>query len=97
MIVTELLPRGDLERLLRDEKVSLSLFVRMKMAYEAALAMIWLHSSDPIIIHRDLKTSNLLLDEHWQIKICDFGLSQTRDRQHKFLKDGAEGAKRTPF
>jgi serine/threonine protein kinase len=34
-----------------------------------------LHNSTPQFIHRDLKTSNLLVDENNHIKICDFGLS----------------------
>ena len=32
------------------------------------------HSKD--IVHRDLKLQNILLDEHFNIKICDFGLSE---------------------
>lgn len=35
MIVTEYLPRGDLEKLLHDSKVQLSLYTRMKMAQDA--------------------------------------------------------------
>jgi len=97
MIVTELLPKGDLQKLLSDQSVTLSLYTRMKMANDAALAMTWLHGSNPIIIHRDLKTQNLLLDEHYRIKVCDFGLSEFRDRQHKTLKDGKDGAKGTPL
>ena len=41
MIVTELLPRGDLETMLYDPKVQLSLLQRMKMAKDAALGMTW--------------------------------------------------------
>jgi serine/threonine protein kinase len=60
-IVTEKLPT-DLETLMIGEnKKNLSLFQRMKMAKDAALGMNWLHSSNPIFIHRDLKLSNLLV------------------------------------
>ena len=41
MIVTELMPKGNLERLLQDSKISLSLTTRMKMIRDAALAMTW--------------------------------------------------------
>eukprot|EP01100_Stratorugosa_tubuloviscum_P006059 TRINITY_DN2636_c2_g1_i1.p1 TRINITY_DN2636_c2_g1~~TRINITY_DN2636_c2_g1_i1.p1 ORF type:complete len:553 (-),score=254.25 TRINITY_DN2636_c2_g1_i1:76-1734(-) len=93
-IVTELLPNGDVERLLAKHQVKLSLCFRMKMALEAALGVNWLHRSNPPIIHRDLKTSNLLLDENYHVKICDFGLSQVKNTTH--IED-QEGAKGTPL
>ena len=43
-----------------------------------------------------MKTSNLLVDENNRIKICDFGLSQIKQRGEKLL-DGVEGAKGTPL
>jgi len=51
-------------------------WVRLKnMALDIARGMNYLHCSDPIIIHRDLKSHNLLVDEHFKVKVCDFGLS----------------------
>jgi sterile alpha motif and leucine zipper-containing kinase AZK len=67
-IVTEYLPKGDLEKMLHDPNIQLSLYTRMKMAKDAALGMNWLHCSNPPIIHRDLKTSNLLVDENGRVK-----------------------------
>jgi serine/threonine protein kinase len=46
------------------------------MVLDAAKGMNYLHSSDPPVIHRDLKSPNLLVDKHWTIKICDFNLSR---------------------
>ncbi len=37
-------------------------------ALDAAKGMLHLHNRTPAIIHRDLKSPNLLVDEHWQIK-----------------------------
>jgi len=94
-IVTELLPRGDLETLLRDQKLNLSLISKMKMARDAALGMNWLHCSNPVFIHRDLKPSNLLVDDNLNVKVCDFGLSQLIPRDRK-VKD-KQNAKGTPL
>lgn len=95
MIVTELM-RGDLESIILEEHANLSLLQRMKIAKDAALGILWLHSSNPQIIHRDLKASNLLLDDNLTCKICDFGLSQLKPRG-KNLIDGSDGAKGTPL
>lgn len=38
------------------------------MAKDAALGMNWLHCNNPTFIHRDLKSSNLLIDENWKVK-----------------------------
>jgi serine/threonine protein kinase len=39
----------------------------------------YLHSNCPPIVHRDLKSANLLLDDSFNVKICDFGLAKLRD------------------
>jgi sterile alpha motif and leucine zipper-containing kinase AZK len=61
-IVTELMPKGNLQSVLHDPKMNLSLYRRLKMAKDAALGINWLHCSNPQIVHRDLKPSNLLVD-----------------------------------
>jgi serine/threonine protein kinase len=38
------------------------------IAIDAARGMSYLHNSDPIIIHRDLKSQNLLVDDNWRVK-----------------------------
>eukprot|EP01095_Lingulamoeba_sp_RSL-Kostka_P018132 TRINITY_DN97_c0_g1_i1.p1 TRINITY_DN97_c0_g1~~TRINITY_DN97_c0_g1_i1.p1 ORF type:complete len:523 (+),score=211.21 TRINITY_DN97_c0_g1_i1:57-1625(+) len=85
-LVMELMPKGNLESLLHDNKVKLSLFKRMKFAREIAQGMNWLHRSKPPIIHRDLKPSNVLVDKHGICKVCDFGLSAVKPNTGK-LKD----------
>jgi sterile alpha motif and leucine zipper-containing kinase AZK len=95
MIVTELLPKGNLETMLHNKKITLNMVTRMKMARDAAYGMNWLHGSNPVIIHRDLKSSNLLVDENMVIKVCDFGLSQFIPPDQK-IKD-KQNAKGTPL
>lgn len=48
--------------------------IRMNIAVETACALKYLHLSD--IIHRDIKTNNILLDTHFRVKVADFGLSR---------------------
>lgn len=46
---------------------------------EITLGTLALHSSDPVIVHRDLKSLNLLVDNQNQIKVADFGLSRLNE------------------
>eukprot|EP01125_Pyxidicula_operculata_P007412 TRINITY_DN251_c3_g1_i2.p1 TRINITY_DN251_c3_g1~~TRINITY_DN251_c3_g1_i2.p1 ORF type:complete len:301 (+),score=37.00 TRINITY_DN251_c3_g1_i2:22-924(+) len=94
MIVQEYLRGGDLENLLHS-KVEISLYKRMQMAKDAALGINWLHCSNPAFIHRDLKSSNLLIDENGKVKVCDFGLAQVKP-QGIMLQD-EDLAKGTPL
>lgn len=38
--------------------------------------MNYLHCGQPSVLHRDLKSANILLDESYNAKVCDFGLSR---------------------
>ena len=48
----------------------------LSCALQAARGVLYLHSHQPPICHRDLKCSNLLVNEHWQVKVTDFGMSR---------------------
>lgn len=82
-ILTEFLPRGSLYRLLHRPNVKLDEKRRLKMALDVIKGMNYLHTSNPIIVHRDLKSPNLLVDRNWVVKVCDFGLSKVK--HHTFL------------
>ncbi|GAV64229.1 Pkinase_Tyr domain-containing protein/EDR1 domain-containing protein [Cephalotus follicularis] len=77
-IITEFLPRGSLFRILHRPHCQIDEKRRIKMALDVARGMNCLHTSTPTIVHRDLKSPNLLADKNWNVKVCDFGLSRLK-------------------
>ncbi|EOY21278.1 Tyrosine kinase family protein isoform 6 [Theobroma cacao] len=78
-IVTEFLHRGSLYRLIHRPNNQLDERRRLRMALDAARGMNYLHNCTPVIVHRDLKSPNLLVDKNWVVKVvCDFGLSRMK-------------------
>ncbi|KAL5700842.1 hypothetical protein ACHQM5_026245 [Ranunculus cassubicifolius] len=87
-IVTEFLPRGSLFRLLQRNTTRLDWRRRVHMALDIARGMNYLHHCNPPIIHRDLKSSNLLVDKNWTVKVGDFGLSRLKHETFLTTKTG---------
>ena len=58
-MITELMPLGNLGDILTDPKVDYKM--SLKMARDAAAGMQYLHAQKPTIVHRDLKSLNLLV------------------------------------
>ena len=46
----------------------------LRFSQEIAKAILYLHEAD--IVHRDIKTLNVLLDKRNSVKLCDFGLAR---------------------
>ncbi|KAK4838803.1 hypothetical protein QYF36_016524 [Acer negundo] len=76
-IIYEYMAGGNLQQYLQDKsKEAMSWKERLQIAVDAAQGLEYLHCGcKPPIIHRDVKTANILLDENMQAKIADFGLS----------------------
>ncbi|XP_011017269.1 PREDICTED: wall-associated receptor kinase-like 14 isoform X2 [Populus euphratica] len=78
ILVYEFMPNGTLcQHLQRERGDGLDWPVRLAIATDTAKAIAHLHSAmDPPIYHRDIKSSNILLDYHFRSKVADFGLSR---------------------
>src|SRR3989338_4472771 len=76
--VTEFAANGSLCDALFQRKVALPFPRKMAILKDVAQGMNWLHSLRPPLVHRDLKTGNVLLDDQWRAKVSDFGLSAIR-------------------
>lgn len=77
LLVYEYVPNGTVADHLHGKRAVsglLSWHVRLNIAIETAEALAYLHRSD--IIHRDVKTNNILLDNDFHVKVADFGLSR---------------------
>ncbi|KAI3859186.1 hypothetical protein MKW92_025105 [Papaver armeniacum] len=75
-VITEFLPCGSLYHLLQRSSEKLDWRRRVLMALDIARGMNYLHLCNPPIVHHDLKSSNVLVDRNWTVKVGDFGLSK---------------------
>lgn len=80
LLVYEYMRFGSLEDILHDRKkagIKLSWAARRKIAIGAARGLAFLHHNCiPHIIHRDMKSSNVLLDENLEARVSDFGMAR---------------------
>lgn len=79
-IVTEYMTNGSLDQLLQEKNdyPDIAWSLRFRILYEIALGVNFLHNMNPPLLHHDLKTQNILLDNEYHVKIADFGLSNWR-------------------
>lgn len=87
-VVTKFMPRGSLHHLLHckagdgESPPRLNYDQQLTMSMQIIEGIEFLHSQKPPFVHRDLKSLNILLDESYNCKICDFGLTQTMDKTY---------------
>ncbi|KAF7817486.1 putative serine/threonine-protein kinase [Senna tora] len=80
MLVYEYVDKGNLERWLHGDvgpSSPLTWEIRMNILLGTAKGLTYLHEGlEPKVVHRDIKSSNILLDKQWNPKVSDFGLAK---------------------
>lgn len=76
VIVFEHVSQGSLFQLLHMKKnqFELTMTQRVKIALDAARVFLYMHTLG--IVHRDIKSHNILIDHNLEVKVCDFGLAR---------------------
>ena len=80
LLVYEFVPNGTLSQYIYDEQQEFPLTweIRLRIATDVAGALSYLHTSASLpIYHRDIKSSNILLDGRYRAKVADFGTSRS--------------------
>ncbi|XP_068654289.1 wall-associated receptor kinase-like 14 [Aristolochia californica] len=93
ILVYEFMPNGTLSQHLQRERGSgLPWTIRLTIAADTANAIAYLHSAmNPPIFHRDIKSSNILLDHSYNSKVADFGLSRFGMMEDSHISTAPQG------
>ncbi|PWA98021.1 Concanavalin A-like lectin/glucanase, subgroup [Artemisia annua] len=95
-LVYEYMPHGTLGDHIHKAGSPLSWLKRLKICIGAARGLDYLHTGTGTqhgIVHRDVKSSNILLDENFAAKISDFGLAKVTptNQTHTYVSTGVKG------
>jgi serine/threonine protein kinase len=82
-LVLEFCQRGSLDRILQNVDLELPWTRRLELALGAAEGINYLHHKKTTVLHRDIKSLNILVTENWTAKKTDFG---TAKHQHNTMK-----------
>ncbi|KAL4568729.1 hypothetical protein LXL04_024344 [Taraxacum kok-saghyz] len=89
ILVYEYVNNGNLEQWIHGDVGSCSPLtweIRMKIIIGTAKALTYLHEGlEPKVVHRDIKSSNILLDKSWNPKVSDFGLAKLLGADRSYI------------
>ncbi|CAO2834032.1 unnamed protein product [Amaranthus hypochondriacus] len=94
LVVYEYISNGTLSELIQNPSVEFIFTweIRLKIAYEIANAIDYIHLEFPTpIYHRDIKSSNILLDDKFNAKLSDFEISRVVDIDQSHLSTCVQG------
>ncbi|MFS7923303.1 putative protein kinase RLK-Pelle-L-LEC family [Helianthus anomalus] len=92
LLVYEYMPNGSLDSHLFGKKSPLKWSVRYKIAMGLASALLYLHEEvERCVVHRDIKTSNIMLDSRFNMKLGDFGLARLMGHEQTTALAGTLG------
>ncbi|KAL4086673.1 hypothetical protein PRIC1_013735 [Phytophthora ramorum] len=74
-LVNEYCARGSMRDVLRANPL-MEWSTKVRLAFETAKGLAFMHNREPIYLHRDLKASNILVTADWTAKIADFGIAR---------------------
>jgi serine/threonine protein kinase len=89
MLVYEYVDNGNLEQWLHGDVGPVSPLtweIRMNVILGTARGLAYLHEGlEPKVVHRDVKSSNILLDRQWNSKVSDFGLAKLLNSENSYV------------
>ncbi|XP_020236443.1 L-type lectin-domain containing receptor kinase IX.1 [Cajanus cajan] len=92
LLVFEYMPNGSLDTHLFGNKRTVEWQVRYKVALGVATALRYLHEdAEQCVLHRDIKSANVLLDNEFNTKVGDFGMAKLVDPRLRSQRTGVVG------
>ncbi|VFQ76266.1 unnamed protein product [Cuscuta campestris] len=86
LLIYDFLPGGSLDEVLHDRSEQLDWDTRVTIIMGAAKGLAYLHHDcSPRIIHRDIKSSNILLDGNFEARVSDFGLAKLLEDEESHI------------
>jgi serine/threonine protein kinase len=90
-IISEYMKNKSLKSYIDSNKGNIHLKQKLLFIFEISLAIEYMHTRKYKILHRDIKSSNILLDDNLHCKLCDFGMSKYYKNENATKSKNEEG------